>query len=80
MIGGGGMGAVFKAWEHRLDRLVALKFLSPRLHADGETIHWERRMGRWRVSGPSCIMVQPGSGVATANPKAEHTLDRERTI
>jgi len=48
-LGQGGMSVVFKAIQHPIDRLVALKFISPRLYRDKEAIG--RFMREARLSG-----------------------------
>src|SRR4029079_11199337 len=50
-VGGGGMGAVFRAWDTDLHRIVAVKLLSNYLTADAET---ERR---FQIEGRSAARL-----------------------
>ncbi len=51
-LGQGGMGLVYKAWQHRLKRLVALKMLRPGVHTDAE------HLARFRVEAEAVSRLQ----------------------
>lgn len=56
-IGAGGMGQVFKAMHHRMERVVALKVLSPKMTSSPDAIHrFEREMkAAARLSHPNIV-------------------------
>ena len=58
-IGKGGMGVVYEAWDLRLDRRVAVKFLSSRFTADAESLARVEREARnaARVEHPNVVRV-----------------------
>ncbi|MBL7647686.1 MAG: protein kinase [Candidatus Hydrogenedentes bacterium] len=58
-IGKGGMGVVYEAWDLRLDRRVAVKYLNPRFTADAESLARVEREARnaARVEHPNVVRV-----------------------
>lgn len=58
-VGKGGMGVVYEAWDLRLDRRVAVKFLSARFTADAESLARVEREARnaARVEHPNVVRV-----------------------
>lgn len=58
-IGKGGMGVVYEAWDLRLDRRVAVKFLNSRFTADAESLARVEREARnaARVEHPNVVRV-----------------------
>lgn len=59
LAGQGGMAQVWQAWDHVLDRRVAVKVLHPHLHADAATLERFRNEGivAARVSHPGIVAV-----------------------
>jgi len=64
-VGKGGMGVVYEAWDLRLDRRVAVKFLSSRFTADVESLARVEREARnaARVEHPNVVRVYGMSSV-----------------
>ncbi len=65
-IGKGGMGVVYEAWDLRLDRRVAVKFLNSRFTADAESLARVEREARnaARVEHPNVVRVYGMTSVA----------------
>jgi ELWxxDGT repeat protein len=64
-VGKGGMGVVYEAWDLRLDRRVAVKFLSSRFTVDVESLARVEREARnaARVEHPNVVRVYGMSSV-----------------
>jgi tRNA A-37 threonylcarbamoyl transferase component Bud32 len=78
LLGHGGMGAVYKARQTKLDRLVALKIIRPELAGRPEFAARFHREARTlaRLSHPNIVAVYDFGEVTVSNPEPDNLLSR----
>jgi serine/threonine protein kinase len=82
LIGRGGMGAVYKARQKQLDRLVALKILPPRSHDDSAFAERFTREAKAlaRLNHPGIVTLYEFGKVDPQPPAAPKRSDGESTL